>query len=210
MKILFYTIYLFSFSASVPHQIPVFKAVQAKDADFMGKIDDEPAEVLPGCSWYCGGDVTGFKASSSLDPVGSNSYMANNAHDFDVTSAWVEGKPGHGIGEYIEYTIDMTPDNASKNLGITQIILANGYKKSKAIWQENTRVKRLKMFVNGKPYGFLELLDAFEFQFIDIGKIMLPPQKITTIRFEIVEVYPGSKFQDTAISELLFDGVGVH
>lgn len=210
MKILFYTIFLLSFSASVPQQIQVFKAVQAKDADFMGEIDDGPAEVLPGCSWYCGGNVTGFKVSSSLAPVGKISFSANKAHDFDITTAWVEGKPDNGIGEYLEYAIDMTADNASKKLGITQIILANGYKKSKETWQENARVKKLKMFVNDKPYGFLELLDAFEFQVIDIGKIMLPPRKITTIRFEIVEVYPGSKYQDTAISELLFDGVGVH
>lgn len=210
MKILVYTIFLLSILAAVPQQIPVFKAVQAKDSDFIGEIDDGPSEVLPGCSWYCGGNVTEFKASSSLAPVNSISYTANKAHDFDITTAWVEGKPGHGIGEYIEYTIDMTPDNASKNLGITQIILANGYKKTKATWQENARVKKLNMVVNGKPYGMLDLLDSFEFQVINISKIMLPPRKITTIRFEIVDVYPGSKFQDTAISELLFDGVGVH
>ncbi len=210
MKLLFFIISLLFFANLENQQIPVFKAVQAKDTDFMGEIDNGPSEVLPGCSWYCGGNVTGFKASSSLAPVNSISYAAKKAHDFDITTAWVEGKPGHGIGEYIEYTIDMTPDNASKNLGITQIILANGYKKTKITWEENARVKKLKMVVNGKTYGMLELLDAFEFQVIDIGKIMLPPRKITTIRFEIVEVYPGSKFQDTAISELLFDGFGVH
>ncbi len=39
---------------------------------------------------------------------------------------------------------------------------------------------------------------------------MQPAHKITTIRFELIYVYPGTKFQDTAIKELLFDGVGVH
>ncbi|HRG22945.1 MAG TPA: hypothetical protein PLL23_01080 [Chitinophagaceae bacterium] len=210
MKGVIFLLLILPFAAEEVTQLPVFKAIPAHDTDFMGEIDNGPSEVLPGCSWYCGGNVTGFKASSSLAPVNNISYSANKAHDFDITTAWVEGKIGHGIGEYIEYTIDMTPDNASKNLGITQIILANGYKKTKTTWQENARVKKLKMVVNGKPYGMLELLDAFEFQVIDIGKIMLPPRNITTIRFEIVEVYPGSKFQDTAISELLFDGVGVH
>lgn len=210
MVILFYLFSLFFPTDLKDDQLPVFKAVQAKDSEFIGEIDDGPAEVLPGCSWYCGGDVSGFKASSTLAPVNDIAYSANKAHDFDITTAWVEGKPDQGIGEYLEYNIDMTPANASKNLGITKIILANGYKKTKTIWQENARVKRLKMFVNEKPYGILELLDAFEFQVIDSGKIMLPFKKITKIRFEILDVYPGTKFQDTAITELLFDGVGVH
>ena len=30
------------------------------------------------------------------------------------------------------------------------------------------------------------------------------------LRFEILEVYPGSKFEDIAISELYFDGIDVH
>ena len=207
---LFYFFSIFFFTDLKDDQLPVFKAVQAKDSDFMGEIDNGPAEVLPGCSWYCGADVSNFKASSTLAPVNENTYTANKAHDFDITTAWVEGKPDQGIGEYLEYSIDMTPANASKKLGITKIILANGYKKTKAAWQENSRVKRLKMFVNGKPYGVLELLDSFEFQVIDIGKLMLPVHHITTIRFEIIDVYSGTKFQDTAITELLFDGVGVH
>ena len=30
------------------------------------------------------------------------------------------------------------------------------------------------------------------------------------IRFEIIEVYKGDKYADTAISELFFDGIDVH
>jgi hypothetical protein len=31
-----------------------------------------------------------------------------------------------------------------------------------------------------------------------------------TLKFEILDVYPGEKYEDTAISELYFDGVDVH
>lgn len=207
---LFYLISLLFTADPEIDQVPVFKAIQAKDSDFMGEIDNGNTEVLPGCSWYCGGNVSGFKASSSLATVNGISYTAGKAHDFDITTAWVEGKEDHGIGEFLEYSIDLTPANASKNLGITKIILANGYKKTKLTWEENARVKKLRMFVNEKPFGILELLDSFGFQVIHINKLMLPLHKVTTIRFEILDVYPGTKFQDTAISELLFDGVGVH
>lgn len=104
----------------------------------------------------------------------------------------------------------MTTVKEKHQLGITKIILANCYKKTKKTWEENSRVRKMKMYVDNKPFGQLELLDSFEFQTIDIGKIMLPTQKVIKLKFEIVEVYPGTKYEDTAISELLFDGVGVH
>jgi hypothetical protein len=206
MKVLFATILIF---LAIPQTIPTFKAVQASDSDFMGEIDDGPAEVLPGCSWYCGGFVSGFDASSSLAPFKEIVYSAAKAHDFDVATAWIEGKADYGIGEFIEYTFDMTTVGKHE-LGVTQLIIANGYKKTKKTWEENARVKKMKMYVDNKPYAVVELLDAFEFQTVDIGKIMLPHQKVMKMKFEIMEVYPGTKYKDTAISELLFEGVGVH
>lgn len=135
--------------------IPTFKAVQAKDSDFMGEIDEGPTEVLPGCSWYCGGFVSGYISSSTLPSYKDIVYSADKAHDFDVATAWVEGKNDYGIGEFIEYSFDMTTLKQHQ-LGITKIILANGYKKTKKIWEENSRVKKLKMYVNNKPFGVLD------------------------------------------------------
>jgi hypothetical protein len=189
--------------------VPTFKAAQAKDEDFMGEIDEGPIEVMPGCSWYCGGFVSGFNSSSTLPTYKDIIYSANKAHDFDITTAWIEGKTDYGVGEFLEYSFDMTTAGEHQ-LGITKIILANGYKKTKKTWEENSRVKKLKMYVDNKPFGQLELLDSFEFQTIDLGKIMLPQQKVMKFKFEIVEIYPGTKYKDTAISELLFEGVGVH
>ena len=31
-----------------------------------------------------------------------------------------------------------------------------------------------------------------------------------TLRFEILDVYPGSRYDDTVIAELYFDGIDVH
>jgi hypothetical protein len=39
---------------------------------------------------------------------------------------------------------------------------------------------------------------------------MLPKKGIMRFKFEIADVYPGKKYKDTAITELVFDGVGVH
>ncbi len=176
----------------------------------MGEIDEGTTELMPGCSWYCGGFVSGFSSSSTLPTNKDIVYSADKAHDFDVTTAWVEGKTDYGVGEFIEYSFDMTTVKGQHHLGITKIILANGYKKTKKTWEENSRIKKLKMYVDNKPFGQLELIDSFEFQTIDLGEIMLPQQKVLKFKFEIVAVYPGTKYKDTAISELLFEGVGVH
>ncbi len=173
-------------------------------ADFDGEM-----VVLGGCSWYCGGNAKATSSSSSLSANGTRNYKSGNAHDFDINTAWVEGVDGHGIGEWLEYEFDLT-HQPEHQIGITKIYIANGYRKSKSLWEKNGRVKTLKVYLDGVYFITLELLDAFEFQEISIPKIMLPQEKILKIRFEIAAVYPGSKYQDTCISELLFDGVGVH
>jgi hypothetical protein len=163
-----------------------------------------------GCSWYCGGGLDSTFASSEL--VGGK-YSSNNIHDLNYKTAWVEGVAGQGIGEKITY--DFPPENPR----ITKIIIVNGYVKSPKAWTENSRVKKLKMYVDGKPFTLLELADSKQeqsFSFDPLGvadrkdydKLRTLPR--WTITFEILEVYPGSKYQDTAITEIYFDGIDVH
>ncbi len=166
-------------------------------------------EFLPGCSWYCGGKVAKMESSSYLQSTAGLNYGPKNAHDFNKNTAWVEGKPGYGIGEYLEYhfRFDSTYQGT---LGINKIILANGYKKSFSTWSNNARVKQLKMYLNDKEFAIINLLDSYEIQTIDFDTILFPANKTTRIRFEITEIYEGKRYKDTAISLLMFDGVGVH
>lgn len=138
-------------------------------------------------------------ASSALKAQGSKSYKASNIFDEDTETAWVEGVKGHGIGQWIEF----------KNVGVRQdgiwcgvgsISILNGYVKSDKAWRENGRVKRLKVYCNGKPKYIMELQNSRSLQTfkVDISKG-------ATIRFEILDVYPGTKFQDTVISEIDFN-----
>ncbi len=190
--------------------IPTYKAKRANDTDYMEEGEDNKLTMLAGCSWYCGGEVSDFRSSSQLPDYKGIRYSAKFAHDFDPATAWVEGKPDNGIGEFLEYTFDMRSRTEPHQLGITTIVLANGYKKSRKAWEDNARVKKMKVYVDNRPYAILDLLDSYEVQTIEIGKIMLPQRKVMKMRFEILEVYPGARFTDTAISELLFEGVGVH
>lgn len=213
------TIFFLTLSSVLFSQgLKIIQAIQQKDADFFDFEDYEAPDkpigeliFLKGCSWYCGGSVKSIIASSVLKENNEINYAPKNAHDFDKNTAWVEGKPDYGIGEFIEYCFDFSEiEDYNGGLGINRILLANGYKKVLQTWKNNSRVKQLNVYLNGKPYAILNLLDAFEIQTIDIGEINFPANKETKIKFEITQVYEGNKYKDTAISLLMFDGIGVH
>lgn len=158
-----------------------------------------------GCSWYCGGGNYKIKASSVLNEGNGVNYQAENANDLSYQTAWVEGKQDEGIGEFLEYYFK----NDSPR--ITKIIIANGYMKNDNAWKNNNRVKKLKLSVNGKVKGVLNLEDTKTDQVFELGTFGHNKNGSDLIlKFEIVSVYKGEKFNDTAISEIYFDGIDVH
>lgn len=165
------------------------------------------------CSWYCGAGQDTISASSELKPFKGIKYSARNSHDLSYKTAWIEGVPGYGIGEFLIY--HFPPDNPR----ITKIIVVNGYVKSEQTWLDNSRVKKIKMYIDNKPFAILNLTDSREeqtFTFEPIGysdrddwkKLSSLPW--WTIKFEIIDVYKGQKYDDTAITEIYFDGIDVH
>ncbi|MDH5380827.1 MAG: hypothetical protein OEW75_08245 [Cyclobacteriaceae bacterium] len=165
-----------------------------------------------GCSWYCGGGPKMISSSSFLESQGTNNYKASNIHDFSLKSAWIEGGSGYGIGEFIDYKFSAASPR------ITEIKVVNGYVKNQITYTNNSRVKRLKVLVNGKPYAFLNLKDTRSIQIFNINPLGSDPNNSDNLldnpdwvmRFEILEVYKGDKYKDTAITEIFFDGIDVH
>lgn len=166
------------------------------------------------CSWYCGGGMDTQTATSELPAYKDINYSPDNAHDLSYQTAWIEGVPGYGIGQSLTY--HFPPENPR----ITKIIVVNGYVKSEKSWNENSRVKTLRMYIDDKPFAILNLENTRqeqEFVFLypignnereDFKKLKELPQ--WTMKFEILDVYKGDKYDDTAISEIYFDGIDVH
>ena len=156
------------------------------------------------CSWYCGGQIDSVTASSAL----GEKYAAEKAHDFSIVTAWVEGVEGNGEGEYIKYAFPGTCPR------ITTVLIHNGYVKNWDVWRDNGRVKKLLMYYNDKPYVILHLQDTANLQSFDVGILgheeRSDASPAWSIKFEILEVYPGEKYEDTAITEIYFDGIDVH
>ncbi|MCX2745495.1 hypothetical protein OO013_16565 [Mangrovivirga sp. M17] len=190
-----------------------YESLSQEEKDVLDKIDEtiESYWDIEGmaCSWYCGGGPKKVTASSYLKSQGDNSYEPQNAHDLNFKYAWVEGAPGNGIGEYLTYTF------AAKAPRITEIKVVNGYVKSQSAWINNSRVKKLKVYLNNQPFAILNLRDirgiqTFEFDPIGNGWDVPDSTPDWELKFEIADVYKGEKYDDVVISEIFFDGIDVH
>lgn len=130
-------------------------------------------------------------ASSSLAKQGKNSYESENLADYDPRTAWVEAKVDYGIGEFFEIK---APDINT---------IYNGYQASPAAWKNNSRVKRFKVFRDGKPLCLLDLTDEMGAQLFELPRLENDdPNSIHTFKFKIEDVYKGLKYSDVAISEI--------
>jgi hypothetical protein len=141
----------------------------------------------------CSEGLDAINASSVLPPQGVKSYSMANLEDYNPMTAWVEGKSDYGIGEFFEVK---APD-------VT--VIYNGYQSSPSNWKNNSRVKKFKVYKNNLPLCYLILTDEMGGQYFDLP---VPKEydfdNPSLYRFEIVEVYPGLKWPDVAISEVDF------
>lgn len=143
-------------------------------------------------------------SSSVLDSQGKYNYDAENLGDNDKSTAWVEGVGGSGIGEYTSFNM-ISGKWQNQSPKINRIGILNGLCANTVVFNENNRVKKLRIeYISAvdnelKQYYFL-LEDKMDWQYFYFDT----PQYIHSIKFYIEEVYKGSKFDDTCISEITF------
>ncbi|MEP2023202.1 MAG: hypothetical protein ABJH98_09245 [Reichenbachiella sp.] len=195
-------------------ELEVIKAVAS--LNFAKNLDHAQNGELWG---YHSGKIGIPSASSTLKDQGANTYNISNTHDLDLRTAWIEGKRGYGIGETISFKMDYSSDAGyAKVYNFAGVIeLFNGYCKSEKVWNENSRIKTLMLTLNDTPVCLIELVDTWQYQSIDLRKLFKEPRKFPNAEFEIthndvlnfkiMEVYEGTKYKDTALSELVFSNI---
>ena len=107
------------------------------------------------------------------------------------SSRWVEGSAGDGIGEYII----VNPSHSDEGM-----IFHNGFIApwNLNLFYENSRVKRIRIEYND-VVEYFDIEDTPNPQIIPFRKPATTPIKIT-----IMDIYPGSRYNHTAISNILF------
>ena len=151
---------------------------------------------------YDGIHLNQITASSFLPPDTANvTYEPSNTHDGSYRTAWVEGAEGYGIGEYVTYHFAPTTHS------FKQIIIANGYISSGNMYRNNSRVKKLKVYIDNIPLAILNLEDIRREQIFTFERIGVTHNNPWALKFEIMEVYQGDRYDDTAITLIYFDGI---
>lgn len=157
-----------------------------------------------GCDWYCAGIIKSVEATSTLPVSSETNYEAVNLHDFDLRTTWATDVNG-GVNASIKFCFP-----PSEILSVTHLEIYNGYQKSETAWKNNSRAKKMEVFINGKSTYFLELQDTIKMQRFHIGQQFSPKGEDLVIELKVLEVYKGGKYQDLCISEINFDGEGDH
>lgn len=144
-------------------------------------------------------------------------YAASSAFDRNQDTAWSEGAEGAGLGEVLVVEVQ---DFAQP------IQILPGFARSEQLFRWNNRPRRIRVYAleagrteaaqTGIVYGDLRVAARAEFELEDRRawqEIQLPvdahdddsaaAHSRGLIAIEILSVYPGSRFQDTLISEVM-------
>ena|GEM_PF-6239013 len=141
---------------------------------------------------------TSVSASSTLAPIKTSKrtyyYDAANVLDGSIRTSWTEGDSSDGIGE----TLTFRADSAQH---IRQISIYNGICENENDFYNNNRIKELSVIWNTGEYT-VELSDGFDAQ----PCIFALPEAVDTdvVTFRIESIFPGNKYQDTAITSITF------
>jgi|GEM_PF-411238 len=137
-------------------------------------------------------------------------YSPYSAMDRNPQTAWVEGVPGDGIGEFVIVRVDT--DKPVK--------IWAGYGKSKDTFNNNNRPQWVRVYVlegkqeieseAGISFSNIKVVASHEVLLEDINgyqPLSLPEHVINRgmvsfVAVEILSVYPGAKYNDTCISEI--------
>jgi hypothetical protein len=164
----------------------------------LANVAPEPARAVrpsrpgaPGESCVRNGDET-YCVSSVLRPQFGNSYGAQNLFAGSSASAWVEGRDGNGVGEWI--TIEFDGMRLVKS-----ITVRNGYQKSSDIFQKNNRVRQLRVMFSQGETQTLNLPNRLGSEQITLPK----PVKAYWMKFIIDDVWAGNRYTDTALTKLV-------
>lgn len=133
-------------------------------------------------------------ASSTRVPLKSFTYDAAHVLDGDLQTAWIEGVPGPGLGEWIRCDFD-------REVKLNRVRLTPGYFKNASIWRQNNRVAAATLYFSDGTSRSYTFPDQMQWQPLDTGGV-----RTRFVRLVITDMYPGSvDSEDTAISEISFD-----
>lgn len=153
----------------------------------------------------------------SKDSLGLLVYSIN---DLDLTTNWTSLDSTGGLGKKFDFYLEFNPDGfystAYQFYGFINVF--NGNCQSITSWEEFSRIKTMNVYYNDIQICKVELMDSWHFQDFDIGQFFVNKywgkfldakyeiKDNDKLTFEIMEIYPGTKYNNTSLSEFLIRG----
>jgi hypothetical protein len=134
-------------------------------------------------------------ASSTHPDTRSSTYGIRNTLDGKLATAWNHNGPvrGAGVGETLTYRF-------RRPVRLMRVDIVNGYAKSPTSFQENGRIRQVTIISDGLQAN-LTLKDAVARQ-----RLWEEFGVTTTVTVRVRSVYPGTRYDDLAVSEIAFFG----
>jgi len=141
-----------------------------------------------------------WTASSQLSSTEVWQFEPAGLTDGTLVTSWQVGK-GKGVGEWAEVKLD-------RPARLDAIEIANGYQlvdnqgKLGDLFINNARPRTLTISLDGKPAAIVDLPEKQR----GFVRVELGGRTATTLRLTIDAVWPGKKWQDVAINEVVLFG----
>lgn len=139
-------------------------------------------------------ECTDISATSEMKE-GNVVYEAKSLWDYRNLKPWVEGVNGSGIGQKISIEYDTI-------FRFHGILVSNGFVDFNRphLFSSNNRVKRIKVtFGNTGTFEEFDLEDSPNFQKLSFEG----GQNVKFITIEILDIYKGSRYDDTCINKII-------
>jgi hypothetical protein len=179
---------------------PSYKAVpMTNDIRVMDKTTGELGQT-ESLKRYMG---WGVECSSKMKPK----HGASNTADLNAYTAWVVNKGESGMGQYLKLVFDpiyfaAIQEGEVNSVKITGLKIINGYNRSHDDWNNNARVRTMKIYHNKSLFCKIELYDTTNWQEIFFKKAMIIKPG-DTMKAVITDYFEGYKYPNACITEFL-------
>ena len=134
-------------------------------------------------------------SSSTYPPEEGTTYEAARSTDGKLSTSWIEGDAGGGLGAWVE--LDLGGEKT-----VQKVKIWGGLWYSKAYWERANRPKEVEIQYSDGSKDTFTLKNEMKPQEFTLAAA----KKTTTVRVKLKSTYDGTAWYDTGISEIqLFD-----
>lgn len=173
-------------------EAPALKEEDEPTTEVVEEAVAEDEEAIEEVAFESSRETTVASGSSELedDTAYGFAYNSSNVLDLDYSTSWCS--TDEGVPQVL--TLSFPEVTALGSVGVV-----GGYARDEKIFFQNNRLKTVEVWYDDLPEAVDELHfeDVYGMQFFDLTQ-----EEAQTVKFKIMETYPGSKYTDTCVAEV--------